>query len=188
MDPFLVCTGVVTLAEIGDKTQLLALVLASRFRQPWTIASGILLATLINHAFATGFGAWLTSLASPQVLRWGLGLSFIAMGAWLLVPDRCDADAETPGSRRLGAFATTAIVFFFAEMGDKTQLATVALGARFGDFLAVLAGTTTGMMLANLPVILIGECFACRLPLHLIRVGAATIFAAIGLIAIVAMA
>ncbi len=180
MEALLICTGLVALAEVGDKTQLLAFMLAARYRRPAPIIAGILVATLVNHAVAGALGAWLTALVSPTALRWGLGLSFIAMAAWLLVPDRLDADdAPKPGH---GLFVTTVIAFFLAEMGDKTQIATIALAARFPNLLAVVAGTTAGMMLANVPAVLIGGRLAGRLPVKLVHGVAATIFAALGVL------
>jgi len=179
MDAFLTSTGLVALAEIGDKTQLLSLLLAARFRRPWPIIAGILVATLANHAGASALGAWLTTIASPQVLRWGLGLSFIAMAGWMLVPDEAEL-GDTDGGR-FGVFGTTLLAFFLAEMGDKTQIATIALAARFGEFLPVVLGTTAGMMLANVPAVFIGNGLAQRLPVRLVHGIAAVIFAAIGL-------
>ncbi|MFA7503641.1 MAG: TMEM165/GDT1 family protein [Burkholderiaceae bacterium] len=180
MDAFLASTGLVALAEIGDKTQLLSLLLAARFRRPWPIIAGILVATLANHAAASALGTWLTSLASPQVLRWGLGLSFLAMAAWMLVPDRAELD-ESRACGCFGVFGTALIAFFLAEMGDKTQVATIALAARFGDFMPVLLGTTAGMMLANVPAVLAGDRFGQQLPVRMVHAVAAAIFAAIGI-------
>ncbi len=180
MESFLTSTGLVALAEIGDKTQLLSLLLAARFRRPWPIIAGMLVATLANHAAASALGAWLTALAGPQTLRWGLGLSFIAMAGWMLVPDRAEL-GDADGNGRLGVFGTTLVAFFLAEMGDKTQVATVALAARFGEFLPVVLGTTAGMMLANVPAVLVGDRLAHRLPVRLVHAVAAAIFAAIGL-------
>lgn len=179
MDAFLICTGLVALAEVGDKTQLLAFMLAARYRRHGPIIGGILVATLFNHAAAGALGAWLSGLLSPTVMRWALGLSFIAMAGWLLVPDRLDAD-DTPRPGH-GIFVTTVIAFFLAEMGDKTQIATIALAARFHDLVAVVAGTTAGMMLANVPAVLIGGRLAQRLPVKLVHGVAAAIFAALGL-------
>src|SRR4051812_17972620 len=156
MEAFLVSTGLVALAEMGDKTQLLSLVLAARFRKPWPIVLGIFVATLFNHALAGAAGAWVTTLLGPQLLRWILAGSFIAMAVWMLVPDKLDEGDAERGSR-LGVFGTTLVAFFFAEMGDKTQVATVMLAARFPDWTAVVAGTTLGMMVANVPVVWFGE-------------------------------
>lgn len=180
MDAFFLSTGIVALAEMGDKTQLLALVLAARFRKPWPIVWGILVATLVNHALAGVLGAWLTTVMGPQTLRWVLGLSFIAMAAWMLVPDRLD-DQDTPQAPPLGIFATTAIAFFLAEMGDKTQIATVMLAARYTDVVAVVAGTTMGMMLANAPVVWLGERITRRVPLQLVHRVCAALFFGLGL-------
>lgn len=178
MEAFLVSTGVVALAEIGDKTQLLAFLLAAKFRRPLPIVLGILAATLANHALAGALGAWLTTLVTPEILRWGLGIGFLAMAAWMLIPDTLDADdAQLP---KLGVFAATFVVFFVAEMGDKTQIATVVLAARYGDFLWVVAGTTAGMMIANAPAVYLGERFASRMPVKQVHALAAVIFAVLG--------
>jgi putative Ca2+/H+ antiporter (TMEM165/GDT1 family) len=183
MEAFLVSTGLVALAEMGDKTQLLSLVLAARFRKPWAIAAGILVATVFNHALAGAAGAWVTSLVGPQVLRWILAASFIAMAVWMLVPDRLDDDEKERGSH-LGVFGTTLIAFFFAEMGDKTQVATVMLAARFPDWIAVVSGTTLGMMLANVPVVWFGERVTRVVPIKAVHIISAVIFAALGVAAI----
>lgn len=181
MEGFLISTGIVALAEIGDKTQLLALLLATRFRKPVPIVLGILVATLANHAFAGALGAWLTTLIGPDTLRWILGLSFIAMGVWALWPDKePERGDETP---RLGVFVTTLIAFFLVEMGDKTQIATVALAARFDSLAAVVLGTTCGMMIANVPAVLLGEAVTKRLPLKIIRRAAAALFVILGVYA-----
>jgi putative Ca2+/H+ antiporter (TMEM165/GDT1 family) len=178
LEAFLVSTGVVALAEIGDKTQLLAFLLAAKFRRPLPIVLGILAATLANHALAGALGAWLTTLVTPEILRWGLGIGFLAMAAWMLIPDTLDADdAQLP---KLGVFAATVVVFFVAEMGDKTQIATVALAARYGDFLWVVAGTTAGMMIANAPAVYLGERFASHMPVKRVHALAAVIFAVLG--------
>ncbi len=178
MDAFLVSTGIVALAEIGDKTQLLAFLLAAKFRRPLPIVLGILVATLANHAFAAAIGAWISTLVAPHVMRWVLGLSFLAMAAWTLVPDKIDD--EEAGLGRYGVFLTTLIAFFLAEMGDKTQIATVALAARYESLLAVVAGTTLGMMLANVPAVYLGERIAGKVPLRLVHGIAAAMFAALG--------
>lgn len=178
MDAFLVSTSIVALAEIGDKTQLLSFVLAARFQRPWPIIFGILVATLANHAFAAAVGSWLTALVGPEVLRWVLGISFIAMAVWMLIPDKLDADEVKPP--RYGVFGATLIAFFLAEMGDKTQVATVALAAQYGQFLWVVAGTTLGMMIANAPAVLIGDKLAERLPVKAVHAVAALIFAVLG--------
>ena len=179
LEAFLVSTGLVALAEIGDKTQLLALLLACRFRKPIPIVLGILVATLANHAFAGAIGSWITTLLGPELLRWILGVSFLAMAAWMLVPDQIDDTAAA--STRFGVFGTTLIAFFLAEMGDKTQIATVALAAQYASFW-VVAGTTLGMMIANVPVVFLGDRAAKKLPLKLVHGIAAAIFAALGLL------
>ena len=179
MDAFLVSTAIVALAEIGDKTQLLAFILAAKFRRPWPIVLGILVATLANHAFAAAVGTWLTTLMGPQTLRWVLGLSFIAMAAWTLIPDKLDEDdAKLP---RFGVFGATLIAFFLAEMGDKTQVATVALAAQYQMLVAVVAGTTLGMMIANVPAVLLGDRIAARMPVKLVHGIAAAIFLGLGI-------
>ncbi len=180
MNAFLIATALVALAEMGDKTQLLAFLLAARFRKPIPIVAGIFVATLINHAGAGAVGMWVTQMVGADVMRWILGISFIAMAAWILVPDKIDEE-ETPKEHRFGVFGATAVAFFLAEMGDKTQIATVALSARYAaDFVWVIAGTTLGMMLANVPAVYLGNHFAAKLPLKLIHGVCAAIFAAIG--------
>jgi len=180
MEAFLISAGVVALAEIGDKTQLLALVLAARYRKPVPIVLGILVATLLNHALAASVGAVLARMVDPQVLRWALGVSFIAMAAWMLVPDKYeDLQARPP---RFGVFATTLFAFFLLEMGDKTQIATVALAAKYPQLAAVVAGTTLGMMVANVPAVLLGEVAATKLPLRVVRGVCAAVFAVIGVL------
>ena len=179
MQAFLVSTGIVALAEIGDKTQLLAFMLAARFRRPLPIILGILAATLANHALAGAVGASITRVLGPDVLRWILGVSFIAMAVWTLIPDRLDTGATRVP--RAGVFGTTLVAFFLAEMGDKTQIATVALAAQYQAFAAVVAGTTLGMMIANVPAVLLGQRIAHRMPIRLVHAIAATIFAAIGI-------
>jgi putative Ca2+/H+ antiporter (TMEM165/GDT1 family) len=179
LEAFLISTGIVALAEVGDKTQLLAFLLAAKFRKPAPIIIGILVATLANHAFAGALGAWLTSLVTPEALRWILGLSFIAMAAWTLIPDRLDeGDAKLD---RFGVFGATLVAFFLAEMGDKTQVATVALAAQYQAFFQVVAGTTLGMMIANVPAVLLGERIAGRMPVRLVHGIAAAIFAVLGI-------
>jgi len=178
MEAFLVSTGIVALAEIGDKTQLLAFLLAAKFRRPLPIVAGILFSTIANHTFAAAIGAWLTSMMGPELLRWVLGLSFIGMAVWTLVPDQIDED-ETQLAR-YGVFLTTVIAFFIAEMGDKTQVATVALAARYHSMVSVVSGTTLGMMLANVPAVYLGDRIAGRIPLKLVHGIAALIFAALG--------
>jgi putative Ca2+/H+ antiporter (TMEM165/GDT1 family) len=175
-----VSTALVTLAEIGDKTQLLSLVLAARLRRPWPIIAGIFVATLANHALAGALGAWITAQVGADVMRWVLGLSFLAMAAWTLKPDTLDDGAAPQAASRWGVFATTTLVFFIAEMGDKTQLATVALAARYDALVMVVAGTTLGMLAANVPVVLLGERLVRRLPLTKVRIAAAVLFALLG--------
>lgn len=180
MEAFLVSTGTVALAEIGDKTQLLAFVLAARFRRPLPIIAGILVATVLNHALAGAAGAWLMSVVPPVALRWVLGLSFIAMAAWTLVPDTLDAGTQKPVGR-FGVFGATLVAFFLAEMGDKTQLATVAMAAKYAAPVAVIGGTTLGMLIANVPAVLVGERLLTRVPMRAVRIVAAVVFAALGL-------
>jgi putative Ca2+/H+ antiporter (TMEM165/GDT1 family) len=180
MEALLVSIGIVALAEIGDKTQLLTLVLAARYKRPWPIVAGIFLATLANHAIAGALGAWLTRLIGPDAMRWILGISFIAMAAWMLVPDKLDEE-EAVSHRVGGVLATTTLLFFLAEIGDKTQIATVALAARFDSLVAVVMGTTLGMLLANAPVAFFGEALARRLPVRAVHVVAALVFAALGI-------
>ncbi len=178
MEAFLISTGIVALAEMGDKTQLLAFLLAAQFRRPVPIVLGIFTATIFNHAFAGAVGSLITGLLGPDILRWVLGLSFIAMAGWMMVPDEIDED-EQPAAK-YGVFAATVVAFFLAEMGDKTQIATVALAARFDSLAAVVAGTTFGMMLANVPAVYLGKGVANRIPLKLVHGVAALIFAALG--------
>ena len=184
MEAFLISTGVVALAEMGDKTQLLALVLAARFRKPWPIVFGILVATVVNHALAGAVGAWLTTVIGPNALRWILGVSFILMALWMLVPDKIDGD-DVSRQPRFGVFLTTVVVFFLAEMGDKTQIATVMLAARYPDYLVwVVAGTTFGMMLANAPVVWLGERITRRVPIRTVHLVSAALFAGMGALAL----
>lgn len=184
MEAFLISTGIVALAEMGDKTQLLALLLAARFRKPWPIVWGILVATLLNHALAGGLGAWVTQLMGPSVLRWVLAVSFFAMAAWMLVPDKLD-DADTNVTPRFGVFGTTVIAFFLAEMGDKTQIATVMLAAEYKAWVWVVAGTTLGMMLANAPVVWFGERITRLVPLQWVHRISAAVFVVLGLLVLV---
>ena len=179
MEAFLISTGIVALAEIGDKTQLLALVLAAKYRKPVPIILGILVATLLNHALAGAVGAWLASVIGPGAMRWILGVSFIAMAAWIMVPDKLDDEAEVEAPR-FGVFVTTLLVFFVVEMGDKTQIATVALAAKYASLVGVVAGTTLGMMIANVPAVLLGEVAARKLPMKLVHGIAAAIFLVLG--------
>lgn len=178
MEPLLVSTGIVALAEIGDKTQLLALILAARYRKPVSIGLGILIATLANHGLAAWLGALAASWLGPDAMRWILGLGFIAMAAWCLVPDKAE-DGPRAGAKA-GAFVATLVAFFLVEIGDKTQIATVALAARFHDLLWVTAGTTLGMMLVNIPAVLCGDGIARLAPLRLIRMAAAALFTLLG--------
>jgi putative Ca2+/H+ antiporter (TMEM165/GDT1 family) len=180
MEAFLISTGVVALAEIGDKTQLLALVLAAKFRKPVPIILGILAATLANHAMAGAAGAWISALIGPAAMRWILGVSFIAMAAWTLIPDRLDDDDGREHAPRFGVFGTTLVAFFLLEMGDKTQIATIALAAKYSSLSAVVAGTTLGMMLANVPAVLLGEVAARKLPMKVVHRIAAGIFLVLG--------
>ena len=182
VEAFFVSTGFVALGEMGDKTQLLALLLAAKFRKPMPIIAGILVATLANHAAAGWLGGWIAGLMGPQLLRWVIGGSFLAMALWMLVPDRLDDEEAAGGGQRFGIFGTTVIAFFLAEMGDKTQIATLALAARYPDLLAVVAGTTLGMMLANVPAVLLGEQIARKLSMTLVHGVAALIFAVLGVL------
>jgi putative Ca2+/H+ antiporter (TMEM165/GDT1 family) len=185
LEAFLVSTGIVALAEMGDKTQLLALILAARFRKPWPIVLGIFVATIANHAMAGAVGAWVTTMLGPDALRWVLGGSFIAMAVWMLIPDSVDDD-EASGAPRLGVFGTTVVAFFLAEMGDKTQIATVMLAAQYQAWAWVVAGTTLGMMLANAPVVWLGEKITKLVPLKIVHVVSALIFLVLGLVALLA--
>ena len=181
LEAFAVSTGLVALSEIGDKTQLLALLLAARYRRPAMIVLGILVATLANHAAASALGAWVESVAPAGWLRWALGLSFLAVAAWSLKPDKLDA-ADAPRVSALGVFGITVVAFFLAEMGDKTQIATVMLAAKFGALVAVTAGTTLGMMVANVPAVLLGDKVLRLVPLHWVRRIAAAVFALLGVL------
>ena len=167
---------------MGDKTQLLAIVLAAAFRRPVPIIAGILVATLANHAAAGAVGGWVAQALGPEVLRWVIGLSFLAMAGWMLVPDKIDDEAAAGGSRRLGVFGTTVVAFFLAEMGDKTQIATVALAARYTDIVQVVLGTTFGMMLANVPAVFLGDRIAQKVSMQLVHGTSAVIFAILGLL------
>jgi len=179
MEAFFISTGLVALAEVGDKTQLLALMLAARFRKPFLIVLGILLATLLNHSLAGAAGAWLAHAVGAQTLRWLLGASFIAMAAWMLVPDRLEEQQRC--DTRYGALVTTLIAFFLLEIGDKTQAATVALAAKYEALTAVVLGTTFGMMAANVPVVLLGEVAAKKMDMRFVQRIAAAIFALLGI-------
>jgi len=180
LEAFLVSTGIVALAEIGDKTQLLAFLLAAKFRKPIPIILGILVATLVNHGLAGALGAWIPSLLEPHTMRWVLGISFLAMAVWILIPDKLEE--EDARLAQFGVFGTTLIAFFLAEMGDKTQVATVALAAQYHSLLGVVAGTTLGMMLANVPAVLLGGRIANRVPVRLVHGIAAAIFALLGVV------
>ena len=183
MEAFLVSTGIVALAEMGDKTQLLSLLLAARFRRPWPIVLGIFVATLANHALAGAAGAWVTTVLGPNILRWVLGLSFIAMALWMLVPDKLDEEGADKVPR-FGVFGTTVIAFFLAEMGDKTQVATVMLAAQYSAWFWVVAGTTLGMMLANVPVVWFGDKVLRRVPIRIVHLVSAAIFGLLGVAAL----
>jgi putative Ca2+/H+ antiporter (TMEM165/GDT1 family) len=185
MEALLVSTGLVALAEIGDKTQLLSLVLAARYRRAWPIVAGIFVATMLNHAAAGAFGAWITGFFGPQTLTRILGVSFLAMAAWILVPDKLDGD-DAAARAKGGVFLTTTILFFIAEIGDKTQVATVMLAARYPSLVQVVVGTTIGMMIANVPVVFFGEAIAGRLPVAIVRRIASAAFAILGVAALVA--
>ena len=175
MQAFLVSTGAVAIAEIGDKTQLLSLILAAKYRKPWQICLGILIATLVNHALAGTFGALVSQWLSPEVLKWIVVASFLAVAAWTLVPDKAD-DGDAAKGAGHGVLVATIIAFFIAEMGDKTQVATVVLAAQYSPLWQIIAGTTVGMLLANVPVVVLGSKFAERLPLKAARIGAAILF------------
>lgn len=179
MEALLISTGVVALAEIGDKTQLLAFILAARFKKPLPIILGILAATVVNHGLAGALGAWVTSVLTPEVLRWVLGASFIGMAIWTLIPDKIDED-ETQVAQKLGVFGATLVTFFLAEMGDKTQIATVAMAAQFATPVLVVIGTTLGMLIADVPAVFVGDKFANRIPMKLVHSIAAGIFAVLG--------
>ncbi|MDO8290207.1 MAG: TMEM165/GDT1 family protein [Parvibaculum sp.] len=183
MDAFFISLSAVAVAEIGDKTQLLALVLAARFRKPLPIIAGIFVATIVNHALAAELGILIAGWITPQILSWILGVSFVAAGIWMLIPDKAD-DVNESAISRFGPFVTTTIAFFLAEMGDKTQLATIGLAARFHDLIAVTAGTTIGMMIANVPAVLLGDVAAKALPMQLVRGTAATIFIVLGVVSL----
>ncbi|MEP6701817.1 MAG: TMEM165/GDT1 family protein [Betaproteobacteria bacterium] len=180
MESLVVSTGVVALAEIGDKTQLLAFILAARFRKPLPIIAGILVATLLNHGLAGAVGALIAAAISPVVLRWVLGLSFIGMAIWTMIPDEIEED-ETKVAGKLGIFGATALTFFLAEMGDKTQIATIALAAHYASPLLVVLGTTLGMLIADVPAVFAGKQLATKIPMKLVHAIAAAIFVLLGL-------
>ena len=179
MESLFVSTGVVALAEIGDKTQLLAFILAARFKKPVPIILGILAATVVNHGLAGVLGAWITSTIRPEILRWILGASFIGMSIWTLIPDKIEEE-ETQIAQRFGVFGATLITFFLAEMGDKTQIATIAMAAHYADPLLVVIGTTLGMLIADVPAVFVGDKLATRIPMKLVHTIAAAIFAVLG--------
>ena len=184
MEALLISTGVVALAEIGDKTQLLAFILAARFKKPYPIIAGILCATIINHGLAGALGAWITTVISPQTLRWILGASFIGMAIWTLIPDKIEEE-QTQIAKKWGVFGATLITFFFAEMGDKTQIATVALAASYAAPIMVVIGTTLGMMIADVPAVFVANKFADKIPMKLVHSIAAGIFALLGVLTLV---
>ena len=184
MESLLVSTGVVALAEIGDKTQLLAFILAARFKKPVPIILGILAATIVNHGLAGALGAWITSAVSPEMLPWGLGLSFLGMAIWTMIPDKIEEE-EIQISIRFGIFGATLITFFLAEMGDKTQLATAALAARFAAVVQVVTGTTLGMLLADVPAVFLGHLFSEQAKGSWVRYVAAAIFIVLGVLTLV---
>jgi putative Ca2+/H+ antiporter (TMEM165/GDT1 family) len=181
MEALLVSIAAVTLAEIGDKTQLLALMLAVRYRQPWPIVAGILVATLFNHTLAAALGGWLRTVLSPELLKWLVALAFFAVAVWTLIPDRIEANEAKPATSRLGVFGITTVAFFLAEMGDKTQIATAVLGARYDSLVAVVAGTTLGMLIADVPAVFAGHLAASRIPMKLVHGAAAVLFAGLGI-------
>ena len=184
MESILVSTGVVALAEIGDKTQLLAFILAARFKKPLPIILGILVATVINHGLAGALGAWITSTISPEVLRWVLGASFIGMAIWTMIPDKIEEE-ETQIAQRFGILGATFITFFLAEMGDKTQIATVAMAAHYTEPLMVVIGTTLGMLIADVPAVFAGDKLANKIPMKLVHSIAAAVFALLGVLTLV---
>ncbi len=179
MESLLVSTGIVALAEVGDKTQLLAFLLAARFKKPVPIILGILAATIVNHGLAGALGAWITATVRPEILRWVLGVSFIGMAIWTMIPDKIEEE-ETSAAGKFGVFGATLITFFLAEMGDKTQLATIALAAHYGTPLLVVIGTTLGMLIADVPAVFIGDRLASRIPMKLVHSIAAALFALLG--------
>jgi len=186
MEALLLSTLAITLAEIGDKTQLLALMLAARYRRPWPIVAGIAVATLFNHTLAAALGGWLRTVMSPDVLKWLVALSFFAVAIWTLIPDSIDEGDAPRTTGRFGVFGVTTIAFFLAEMGDKTQIATAVLGARYDSIVAVVAGTTLGMLIADVPAVFAGHLAAHRIPVRVVHVVAAVLFAALGVAVLIA--
>jgi putative Ca2+/H+ antiporter (TMEM165/GDT1 family) len=180
MESLFVSTGVVALAEIGDKTQLLAFLLAARFKRPLPIILGILVATLFNHGLAGALGAWITAMLRPEILRWVLGLSFLGMAIWTMIPDKIEEE-EAAVAQRFGVFGATVVTFFLAEMGDKTQIATVAMAAHYANPVLVVAGTTLGMLIADVPAVFVGDKLATRIPMRLVHSTAAVLFVLMGL-------
>ena len=187
MEALLLSTLAVTLAEIGDKTQLLALMLAARYRRPWPIVAGILVATLFNHTLAAALGGWIRTVVPADVLKWLVALSFFAVAVWTLIPDKLEAQEDGALMRRFGVFGVTVVTFFLAEMGDKTQIATAVLGARYNDLVAVVTGTTLGMLIADVPAVFAGHLAGNRIPVRVVHVVAAILFAAMGLGVLVGM-
>ena len=183
MESLLFSTGVVALAEMGDKTQLLAFILAARFKKPLPIIAGILCATVVNHGLAGALGAWITSLVTPDILRWVLGVSFLGMAAWTLVPDKIEEE-ETQIAKQMGVFGATLVTFFLAEMGDKTQFATIALAAKYSSPIWVVVGTTLGMLIADVPAVFVGDRFAAKIPMKLVHSIAAAMLAVMGVLAL----
>jgi putative Ca2+/H+ antiporter (TMEM165/GDT1 family) len=181
MEALILSALAVVLAEMGDKTQLLALTLAARYRRPWPIVAGILCATLANHTLAAAVGGWLRVALPPEVLKWLVALSFFAVAVWTLIPDKLEPGAGRPRASHLGIFGVTLVAFFLAEMGDKTQIATAVLGARFDSLVAVVAGTTLGMLIADVPAVFVGHLAAHRLPMRLVHLAAALLFVALGI-------
>lgn len=180
MEALFISAGVVALAEIGDKTQLLAFILAARFKRPLPILLGILCATIVNHGLAGALGAWITASVSPEILRWILGASFIGMAVWTMIPDKIEEE-EMHVAKKFGVFGATLITFFLAEMGDKTQIATVAMAAHYASSLLVVAGTTLGMLLADVPAVFVGDKLASKIPMKLVHSIAAAVFALLGI-------
>ena len=180
MNVFLIAFSTIAIAETGDRTQLLSLVLSAKFRKPWPIIAGIFVATFLNHLIACWLGEWAGKLISPQILRWVLGISFLAVAAWALIPDKMEEDVNTRDA--YGVFALAAVTFFLAEMGDKTQIVALALAAKYNDLVAVVAGTTLGMMLVNIPTVLCADRATKWIPLKLVRIVAAGIYAVLGVL------